>query len=103
MKKILVIALVAVVTLALAVPVFAVGPGKTVEFAGGALGKVVFSGDVHKKAGACNTCHPAIFKMKKGADVFKMKDINEGKFCGTCHKEGGKAFPAKECAKCHKK
>ena len=104
MKKLLVIALVAVVSFILAVPVFAVPAGKTVEFEGGKMGKVVFSGDVHKAAGlSCGACHPAIFKMKKGADAITMKDINEGKFCGTCHKEGGKAFPAKECAKCHKK
>jgi len=41
--------------------------------------------------------------MKKGADAITMKDINEGKFCGTCHKDGGKAFGTKDCAKCHKK
>jgi c(7)-type cytochrome triheme protein len=34
-----------------------------------------------------------------------MKDINEGKFCGTCH-NGTKAFSSKDpanCAKCHQK
>ncbi len=102
MKKILVIALVAVVSVALATSAFAVGAGKTVEFEKG--GKVVFSGDTHAKAGLkCNDCHPAVFKMKKGADAITMKDINAGKFCGTCHKDGGKGFPAKECTKCHKK
>jgi c(7)-type cytochrome triheme protein len=102
MKKLLVIALVVVVSFVLAASAFAVGPGKTVEFEKG--GKVTFSGDAHSKAGLkCNDCHPAIFKMKKGADAITMKDINEGKFCGTCHKEGGKAFAPKDCAKCHQK
>jgi c(7)-type cytochrome triheme protein len=100
MKKLLVIALVAVVSFVLAASAFAVGPGKTVEFEKG--GKVVFSGDTHAKAGLkCDACHPAVFKMKKGGDVITMADINAGKFCGTCHKEGGKAFP--KDAKCHKK
>ncbi len=105
MKKFIVVALVVVVTLALSVAAFAVPAGKTVEFDGKGAGKVVFSGDVHKKAGACNACHPAIFKMKKGADTITMKDINDGKFCGTCH-NGTKAFSAKDaanCGKCHQK
>jgi c(7)-type cytochrome triheme protein len=104
MKKLLVIAIVLVVSFVLTASAFAIGSGKTVEFAGGKMGKVVFSGEVHAKAGLkCGACHPGLFKMKKGADAVTMKDINDGKFCGTCHKEGGKAFPAKECAKCHKK
>ena len=102
MKKLLVIAFVAVVSFVLAASSFAVGPGKTVVFEKG--GTVAFSGDAHAKAGLkCNDCHPAIFKMKKGGDVITMADINAGKFCGTCHKEGGKAFGTKDCAKCHQK
>ncbi len=104
MKKILVLSLVVVVSLALAMTAFAVPAGKTVEFAGGSSGKVVFDGKVHADKGLkCADCHPGIFKMKKGGDAIKMADINAGKYCGTCHKEGGKAFPAKDCAKCHKK
>ena len=101
MKKSLVLVLVVLVTFVLAASAFAVGPGKTVEFDGKGAGKVVFSGDAHKAA-KCNECHPAVFKMKKGGDTITMKDINAGKFCGTCH-NGTKAFAAKECAKCHKK
>ena len=87
-----------VVGTALAVP-----PGKTVEFSGGALGKVVFDGKIHADKGLkCNDCHTKIFKMKKGGDTIKMADINAGKFCGECH-NGTKAFKATECAKCHKK
>jgi c(7)-type cytochrome triheme protein len=81
---------------------FAVGPGKTVDFEKG--GKVTFDGKAHSAA-KCNECHPAIFKMKKGADVMTMKDMEAGKFCGVCH-NGTKAFAVKDaanCAKCHKK
>lgn len=88
----------------------AVPSGKTLEFAGGAMGKVVFSGKVHADAGLkCGDCHTKIFPMKgpgkPGAAEFKMADINAGKFCGTCH-NGTKAFKASDaanCSKCHKK
>lgn len=106
MKKLLVIAVVAVVTFVLSVSAFAVPTGKTVEFDGKGAGKVVFDGKVHADKGLkCADCHPGIFKMKKGGDTITMKDINEGKFCGTCH-NGTKAFSAKDaanCSKCHKK
>ena len=104
MKKFFVLALVVVVTMAIAVSAFAVGPGKTVEFEKG--GKVVFDGKSHADKGAkCAECHPALFKMKKGGDVLTMKDMEAGKNCGSCH-NGTKAFGVKgpeTCAKCHKK
>ena len=99
MKKLLTVALAIAVMFVLVASAFAVGPGKTVEFEKG--GKVVFSGDAHKAA-KCAECHPALFKMKKGADVMTMKDMEAGKACGACH-NGTKAFAIKECAKCHKK
>ena len=103
MKKLLVIAIVMIVTFVLSVSAFAVPAGKSVEFAGGAGGKVVFDGKTHADKGLkCADCHPGVFKMKKGADAITMADINAGKFCGTCH-NGTKAFAPKECAKCHKK
>jgi c(7)-type cytochrome triheme protein len=105
--KISVVLLTLVIAVAFVVgSAFAVPPGKTVEFAGGSEGKVTFDGGVHAKAGLkCGDCHTKIFKMKKGGDVFKMADINEGKYCGECH-NGTKAFKASDpanCAKCHKK
>jgi c(7)-type cytochrome triheme protein len=107
MKKHLVSALVAAVTFAMAIPAFAVPAGKTVEFDGKGAGKVVFDGKVHADKGfKCADCHQSgLFKMKKGADVITMKDIIDGKFCGSCH-NGTKAFSAKDaanCAKCHTK
>lgn len=84
----------------------AVPPGKTVEFSGGAMGKVVFDGKLHADKGLkCNDCHTKIFQMKKGTAHMKMADINAGKFCGACH-NGTKAFKSSDaanCAKCHKK
>lgn len=84
----------------------AVPPGKTVEYAGGGFGKVVFDGKSHADKGLkCNNCHTKIFQMKKGSAKMKMADINAGKFCGECH-NGTKAFKSSDtanCAKCHKK
>jgi c(7)-type cytochrome triheme protein len=84
----------------------AVPPGKTVEFDGGPMGKVVFDGKAHAGKGLkCNECHTKIFKMKKGADKITMATMNKGENCGTCH-NGGKAFKSsdpKNCKTCHKK
>jgi c(7)-type cytochrome triheme protein len=108
MKKFFVLAIVVVVSFVLAVSAFAVPAGKTVEFAGGAAGKVVFDGKAHADKGAkCADCHQSgLFKMKKGETKATMKDMEAGKACGGCHKAGGKAFDVKDAAKCgscHKK
>jgi c(7)-type cytochrome triheme protein len=90
----------------------AVLPGKTVEYAGGDTGKVVFNGDTHgpKQGLKCADCHPKPFAMKKGE--FKMKKEDHGKpdFCGKCHdgkEHNGKVVFSQsseaDCAKCHKK
>ena len=107
MKKLLVVAIVAVVVFVFSVAAFAVPAGKTVEFEAKGAGKVVFDGKAHADAGAkCADCHQSgLFKMKKGADVMTMKDMEAGKFCGACH-NGSKAIGVKDaanCAKCHKK
>jgi len=102
MKKIFAVVVAVAVLAVFSASAFAVAPGKTVEFEKG--GKVIFDGKTHSKA-KCNECHPALFKMKKGADAITMKDMEAGKFCGACH-NGTKAFSAKDpanCAKCHKK
>lgn len=93
------------ITLAFAGSGFAVPPGKTVEFAGGPAGKVIFDGKIHGDKGLkCTDCHPKIFPMKKDTK-FTMAEINEGKYCGVCH-NGQRAFKSSEqanCEKCHKK
>lgn len=84
----------------------AVPSGKTVEFAGGKDGKVVFDGKTHAdKGNKCGACHTKIFQMKKGAAKITMAEMNAGKFCGECH-NGKTAFSSSDaanCAKCHKK
>ena len=107
MKRLFAFCMALAVTLALAGASYAVPAGKTVEFDGKGAGKVVFDGKAHADKGLkCADCHQSgLFKMKKGADVITMKDINDGKFGGAWH-NGTKAFSAKEaanCPKCHKK
>lgn len=82
----------------------AVGPGKTLEFAGGAMGKVTFDGQKHADAGSkCPDCHPGAFQMKSGTAKITSADHAPGKFCGICH-DGSKAFDQKtNCKKCHVK
>ena len=89
----------------LALPSFALPPGQTMEFTKSPMGKVVFDGNLHPSKGImCDGCHPAVFEQKKGAAKITLADHEGGKFCFTCHKEGGKAWPSKDnCAKCHKK
>lgn len=79
-------------------------PGQSVEFEGGPMGKVVFSGQIHADKGlACGECHTAIFQMSRQAKV-TMVNHNDGTLCFTCHKAGGKAFAsADNCTRCHKK
>jgi c(7)-type cytochrome triheme protein len=93
------------VSCALAASVYAVPPGKTVEW-DAPMGKVTFDGKVHADKGLkCLDCHSKIFKMKKGSTEMKMADIHAGKFCGECH-NGTKAFETNKpenCVKCHKK
>ena len=96
-----ILVIVAFVGSALAVP-----PGKTVEYAGGGAGKIVFDGKTHADKGLkCNDCHTKIFQMKKGAAKITMAEMNAGKNCGECH-NGTKSFKSSDaanCAKCHKK
>jgi len=104
MKRSMALVWAVLVSFVFAGSVFAVGPGKTVELDGKGAGRVTFSGDAHR-AFKCNDCHPALFKMKKGADVMSMKEMNSGKQCGACH-NGAKTFGVKEianCGKCHKR
>ncbi|GAB4389959.1 MAG: hypothetical protein Kow0025_18750 [Thermodesulfovibrionales bacterium] len=81
----------------------AVPEGKDVEFAGGAMGKVVFSGSAHAGAGLkCMECHPKLFPMTK-AELKVPVPHAAGQVCFACH-NGEKAFDFKaDCARCHKK
>lgn len=81
----------------------AVPGGKTVEYAGGDAGKVVFNGQTHADAGGkCPDCHPKLFPMKTGS-VKITAPHPAGEFCGACH-DGTKAFNQEgNCEKCHTK
>ena len=75
----------------------------------GAANTLIFrpDGKIHADKGLkCADCHQSgLFKMKKGADVISMKEMEAGKNCGGCH-NGTKAFSVKDaanCGKCHKK
>lgn len=84
---------------------FAVSSGKTVEYAGGSAGKVLFDEKTHGDKGLkCTDSHTRVFPMKKGTKI-TMVEMNEGRNCGACH-NGQKAFKLSEqanCEKCHKK
>lgn len=62
--------------------------------------KATYPHKVHTQILACANCHPAIFKMEKGADPITMEKIFAGEFCGRCH--GKVAFDvATGCPRCH--
>ena len=55
------------ITVAFATSTLAVAPGKTVEYAGGSAGKVIFDGKVHGGKGLkCNDCHTKEYREKEG-------------------------------------
>ena len=69
--RITVLLLTVLIAVAFVGSAFAVPPGKTVEYAGGGMGKVVFDGKTHADKGLkCNDCHTKIFKMKKGDENY---------------------------------
>ncbi|MGD8568856.1 MAG: cytochrome c3 family protein [Gammaproteobacteria bacterium] len=97
------LAAVMVFLMGLALPGYAIPPGQKIEFTKSPMGKVVLDGNTHPAKGImCDGCHPKPFAQKKGTAKITLADHQNGKFCFTCHKEGGKAWPAKDnCNKCH--
>ena len=48
----------------------------------------------------CDSCHPAIFRMKAGSNPITMAKVLQGEYCGRCH--GKVAFkPETSCSRCH--
>lgn len=88
-------------------PVISAGVSEehTITWSGGGEGQVRFEGYEHGEKGyMCDTCHPAIFKMKRGGNPITMAAMAKGRFCGACH-NGREAFAAanpKNCHECHK-
>jgi c(7)-type cytochrome triheme protein len=67
----------------------------------GFIKPVVFPHWWHRTVFVCKVCHTDIgFKMKAGANDIKMIDIQQGKWCGTCH-NGKIAFAPVQCPRCH--
>ena len=64
------------------------------------VGAVVFPHWFHRIRYKCKVCHEKIFVMRKGANKISMREIMDGKFCGTCH-NGMIAWEPLECKKCH--
>ena len=52
-------------------------------------------------AARCAVCHDELgFKMRAGSNEVTMKDIVDGKFCGSCH-NGDIAWSPDRCDLCH--
>ena len=83
----------------------AVPQGRQIEFAGSALGNVVFNGSIHAGMGkVCEDCHNLdVFPMqKKGVSNISIEGMMEGNQCGFCH-DGKVAFGVDDnCMKCHR-
>jgi len=63
---------------------------------------IIFSHAKHTVWNGCEVCHPEIFLgVKKGATLYSMIDLFQGKYCGVCHDKV--AFPQTDCQRCHSK
>jgi len=75
-------------------------PVKDVRIAVKETGPVVFSHAGHPAAkNDCAACHNRLFRTG-GTKHVGMAAMEKGKSCGACH-DGKKAFPVKQCSKCH--
>jgi cytochrome c oxidase cbb3-type subunit 2 len=63
----------------------------------------VFPHWFHRIRFKCSVCHPAIFRMERGANPVSMDGIGSGEWCGKCH-NGRIAWPAgfHSCNLCHR-
>ncbi|GAB3651627.1 c(7)-type cytochrome triheme domain-containing protein [Ramlibacter alkalitolerans] len=62
---------------------------------------VVFPHWFHRIRFRCKVCHSELgFRMRAGANVVRMDDIINGKFCGMCH-NGQVAWSPERCDLCH--
>ena len=61
--------------------------------------KAVFGHEAHTAVLACDSCHPALFQMKKGSSDVSMARMQAGESCGVCH--GKVAFGTDQCSRCH--
>lgn len=62
---------------------------------------VIFPHWFHRIRFRCKVCHAELgFKMRAGANLIKMTDIIDGRFCGACH-DGETAWSVENCDLCH--
>jgi c(7)-type cytochrome triheme protein len=62
---------------------------------------VIFPHWFHRIRFRCKVCHYELgFKMRAGANLVKMEDIIDGKFCGACH-NNDIAWSVENCDLCH--
>jgi len=74
----------------------------TIHPKSGGKADIIFSHKKHVVWNGCEGCHPEVFKGgKRGATAYSMKEIDDGKFCGVCHR--AVAFPLSDCTRCHSK
>jgi c(7)-type cytochrome triheme protein len=68
------------------------------------LPPAVFPHWVHRMQYKCPACHDTLFKMKAGANLVTMDELQAGKWCGVCH-DGKAAFISdlNSCLRCHYK
>lgn len=57
---------------------------------------------IHRMSYTCYACHDTPFKMKAGANLVTMDQIQNGQSCGLCH-DGKTAFVSNltTCNRCH--
>jgi c(7)-type cytochrome triheme protein len=61
--------------------------------------EIIFSHRKHTVWNGCETCHPDLFSVSRGATKYTMVEISAGQYCGVCHDKV--AFPIRDCQKCH--
>jgi len=88
-----------------AISAWATVGGGDIAFEAKGAGLVRFSHDSHVGAAGlqCMVCHDSLFATKEKHKKATMKQMQQGKSCGSCH-NGKKAFDVKgDCSRCHKK
>jgi len=64
-------------------------------------GNVTFPHSTHIEMFGCDSCHPDLFKAKRGANKSTMEAMEGGESCGACHDGDGAFGVAEACDSCH--
>ena len=77
-------------------------PVKELVFEDKDAGNVKFSHKNHTGLYSCGDCHTPLYQTSRSKVKVSMKDMEQGKSCGSCH-DGKTAFSVKDkCDSCHK-